>query len=104
MAAYVLVCCVYLLHVVDAQFLSDMEKDKSDMVASLRQAQTPEPQIMAVSKAFDRIASNVSSMSVSFFAFTTVVIVGAYTFRRNDPPREETKKLPHDDLKHEPVN
>jgi hypothetical protein len=52
-----------------------MRKDRDDMVASLHQAQTPEPQIVAISNAFDGITSNVHFMAISFFSFTSIMLV-----------------------------
>ncbi len=84
MAVFVLLACLFVLHSTATRFLSDMRSDRNDMVASLRQAQTPEPQITAISRGFDRITSDVHSMSTSFFAFTSVVLICAFTVRNRE--------------------
>jgi len=92
LAVFVLVSCVYILNTTASRFYARMEKDKDDMVASLRQAQTPEPQIAAISRAFDGTTSEVGSMAISFFAFTSVVLVVCCVVRRNTPPRQDTQE------------
>jgi hypothetical protein len=75
-ALAVLICGVWIFHSAATHYLSDMRKDRDDMVASLHQAQTPEAQIVAISTAFDGITSNVQSLADDFFSFTLVMIVG----------------------------
>lgn len=102
MALFVLVACLYVLHSTTTGFLSDMRKERDEMVASLRQAQTPEPQITAISKGFDRMTSEVNSMSMSFFAFTSVVLVCAFApGRHSDTSSRNEGKRQEDVLKHE---
>jgi len=55
------------------------------MVASLHQAQTPEPQIVAISTAFDDITSNVQSLADDFFSFTLVMLVGTISMIGRQP-------------------
>ena len=91
-AMFILVVCTCVMHSTSKDFMSDMREDRNDMVASLRQAQTPEPEVMAISKGFDRIASDVRIMGTSFFGFTTVVLVVAFAAKRNEPPRCGTQQ------------
>jgi len=104
MALFVLVACLYVLHSTTTRFLADMRHDRDEMVASLRQAQTPEPQISAISKGVDRMTSDVNSMTMSFFAFTSIVLVCTFAAgRRSDPPNQNALKHQEGVLKHEPV-
>jgi uncharacterized BrkB/YihY/UPF0761 family membrane protein len=103
MALFVLVCCLYVFNSTATRFLSDMRKDRDDMVVSLRQAQTPEPQVTAISKAFDRIISNVNSMVGSYFMFTSVVLVAAFAVRYREPSHQNTQHQGQEELKHDRV-
>jgi hypothetical protein len=103
MALFVLAACIYTLNSTIDRFWSEARQDRDDIVASLRQAQTPEPQIAAISKGFDRITSNVGSMAMSFFSFTSVVLVAGFVIsRRNEQPRKDAQQ-PRGEMKHEPV-
>jgi hypothetical protein len=103
LALFVLAACVYILDSTATRFYTRAQIDRDDMVASLRQAQTPEPQIAAISKAFDGIISEAGSMATSFFAFTSVILVCAFAARRGEPSRKDFQKQPDGELKHEPV-
>jgi hypothetical protein len=104
LAVFVLVSSAYTLNFTASRFFADMKKDQDDMVASLRQAQTPEPQIAAISRAFDGTTSEVGSMAISFFSFTTVVLVACYLARRSGPPRHDMlAQAPQRELKHDHV-
>jgi len=103
MASFVLVVSVYILESTATRFLTDMRKDRHDMVASLRQAQTPEPQVAAISQAFDRITSNVNSMAISFFAFTSVLLVCVFAARHREPPDQDAQPQEQRELKHDHV-
>jgi hypothetical protein len=103
-AFIILAACIYILNSTADRFWSEARQDRDDMVASLRQAQTPEPQIAAISKGFDRITSDVSSMAMTFFSFTSVVLVAAFVVRRrSEPPRQDVQQQPHGELRHEHV-
>jgi hypothetical protein len=80
-----------------------MKHARDDMVAALQQSQTSAPQIAAISQAFDRITSNVDSMAISFFAFTSVVLVCAFTVRRSEPSRKDTQQQSQGELRHDHV-
>ncbi len=103
LALFVLVGCLYILNSVSMRFESAMKHDRDDMVAALHQSQTSEAQIAAISQAFDRITSNVDSMAISFFAFTSVVLVCAFAVRRNEPSRKDTQQQPQGELRHDHV-
>jgi hypothetical protein len=92
MTVLVLIACLYIMHSTSKDFLSDMQKDRDDMVASLRQAQTPEPQIMAISKGFDRITWNVYTMGTSFFAYTAILLIGAYAENLRKPTHQDSQR------------
>jgi hypothetical protein len=103
LAIFVLIACLYVLHSTSTRFVSDMRKDRDEMVASLRQAQTPEPQIAAIFAGFDCIISDVDSMATSFFAFTSVVLVCAFAVRHKGSPHQDTQSQAHGELKHDQV-
>ena len=88
---FLIAACVCILHTESSSFLSDMRKDRDDLVVSLRQAQTPEPQITAMSHAFDRITSNVDGITTSFFAFASVLVVGAFGAMYKGPARQDAQ-------------
>jgi hypothetical protein len=103
-ALIVLVACIYILNSTSSRFLSDMRKSRDDMAASLRQAQTPEPQITAISTGFDRITSDVHSMALTFFSFTAIVLVAAFSARRrSELPHLDSQQQTQRDSKHEAV-
>jgi|SRR5208283_477987 len=99
-AVFVLICCLYVLHLTTTRFLSDMKKGRDDMVTSLRQAQTSEPQIAAISQAFDRITSEVDDVAMSLFGFTSVVLVAAFAVRHKEPPRHDAERQAQGELRH----
>jgi hypothetical protein len=80
----ILAGCVYVLLSTSTRFLSDTKKDRNEMVASLRQAKAPEPQIIAISAGFDHLASEVHSMGLSFFTFTSVLLTALAGLRQRD--------------------
>jgi hypothetical protein len=89
-ALFVLAAGIYILNSNSSRFLSDVSKSRDDMVASLRQAQTPEPQVAAISKGFDQMTSDVHHMALSFFSFTMVMLVATISARhRSESPRQE---------------
>jgi hypothetical protein len=84
-ALAVLICGVWIFQSAATHYSSDMRKDRDNMVASLHQAQTPEPQIVAISTAFDDITSNVQSLADDFFSFTLVMLVGTISMIGRQP-------------------
>src|SRR5208283_1135473 len=101
-ALIVLVACLYILDSTSNRFLSDMRKSRDDMVASLRQAQTAEPQIAAISAGFDRITSDVHSMALTFFSFTSVILIAAFSARRrSESTRQDPQQQAHGESGHE---
>jgi hypothetical protein len=99
LALVVLLGGLYTFHSVSTRYFERVKGDRDDLVASLRQAQTPEPEITAISRAFDRVASEAGDMAMSFFAFTSVVLVTVFAVRRSEPPREAIQQKPHGELR-----
>jgi hypothetical protein len=83
MAVFVLVACLFILETTFTSRMSDMRTSRSNMVIALRQAGTPEPQIKAISQGIADTASGVSSMSETYFCFTSLVLF--LLFRREFP-------------------
>jgi len=99
LALFVLAGCLFMLHSVSTRFFDRVRSEREDLVASLRQAQTPEPEIAAISKAFDRVTSDSGNMAISFFAFTSVVLVCGFTVRSGKPLHDEIQQPQHRELK-----
>jgi hypothetical protein len=91
---FILVACVYILDSTATRFYTRSQTDRDEMVASLRQAHTPEPQIAAISKAFNGIISEAGGMATTFFGFTTVMLVCAFINRRVKPSRQDPQRQP----------
>jgi hypothetical protein len=100
---FILVGCLYVLLSTSTRFLSEAKEDRDEMVASLRKAQTPEPQVMAISSGFDHITTRVHSMGISFFTFTSILLVTIAGRRQSDLPRRDIEHQPHTELRPDPV-
>jgi len=103
LALVVLLSGLYIFHSVSTRYFERVESDRVDLVASLHQAQMPEPEIAAISQAFDKVASESGDMAMSFFAFTAVVLVAAFAVRRSEPPQREIPQQPQGELRHDHV-
>jgi hypothetical protein len=82
-----------------------MKTDRDDMVVALHQSQASEPQIAAISQAFDQTTSNVESMAKSVYAFGFMLagMISWFSIRRSEPPRQNKQQEPHGELRHDHV-
>jgi hypothetical protein len=100
-ALFILLGSIYILNSISTEFVSNAKKDREEMVKSLRQAQTPEPQVVAISAGFDRLTSEVDSMAVSFFGFFSMVMVLVVGTRQRDLSPRNSEPQTRGELKRE---
>jgi len=103
LALVVLLGGLYIFHATSTRYFERVKSDRDDLVASLHRAQMSEPQVAAISRAFDRVASGAGDLAMSFFSFTIVVLVAAFAARRSEPPWREIPQEPKGELKHDHV-
>ena len=90
---FALAACLYVLQSTSTRFVSDMREGRDELVASLRQAQTPEPQIAAISACVDRIKSDVDLMTTTFFSFTSVILIVFFATKQREQRRDEEPEV-----------
>jgi len=103
LALLVLVGGLFVLNWTALNFLTDVEKDRGDMVASLRHAQMPQPELTPIYAGFEQVASEINDMAGSIFVFVSVALVVAFVVRRKKPSNPDTEPPPKGELNHGPV-
>jgi hypothetical protein len=79
----ILVSCLYTLHSVSNGFVSAVHEERDTMAKSLRAANAPESQIIAITSGFDNIAEDVDRMAVELFSFATIALTVTFFHRRS---------------------
>jgi hypothetical protein len=103
LALVVLLGGLYIFNSTSTRYFERIKSDRDDLITSLHQAQMSEPQVAAISWAFDRVASEAGDLAMSFFSFTIVVLVAAFAVRRSEPPQREIPQQPQGELRHDHV-